>query len=87
MACRQRRNLHHKNPWMPIELSHEEQRCMRPPRFGRAIGTPTHTQFDTTAKRRPGSIDDQFDVMAAAASRQNLERLNAAGTCELQTSL
>jgi hypothetical protein len=26
-------------------------------------------------------------VMAAAARRQNLERLNAAGTCELQTSL
>ena len=69
-ACRQRRNLHHKTPWVQIERH-----------------KPVATQFDTTAKHGAGWIDDPFDVMAAAASRQNLERLNAAGTRELQTSL
>jgi hypothetical protein len=61
---------------------------MRPPRFAWQGNRRTNTHgFDTTAKHRPGWIDGQFDVMAAAARRQNLERLNAAGTCELQTSL
>jgi hypothetical protein len=61
---------------------------MRPPRFAWQGNGRTNTRgFDTTAKRGPEWMDDQFDVMAAAARRQNLERLNAAGTCELQISL